>query len=1119
MDITKKYQKLSPIQHVLKRPGMYIGGVDEVDQDVWIFEEKEDKIIEKNIKFSPGLYKIFDEIIVNAYDQTIRDPTVTTIKVDIDEEKNQITVFNNGKGIDVVIHPKEKIYVPELIFAHLRTSTTFAEEEGRITGGVHGLGAKLTAIFSSYFKVEVGDPVNKKKFSQFYKNNLSSISKPVVGDYAKGDGYVKITFVPDLKYFKLNDLSQDLVALMKRRVYDLTTLTKKDVKVYLNGNRIQQDTFEKYVSLFTDAPQIKEMCDPTSIKFDEGRWKILVTKSDGNYKQISFVNGIYTMNGGKHVDYIVTRVVKDLVEYAQKKFKSPNIKPQFIRDQLWFFIVSVVEDATFSSQTKDELVTPVSKFGSTCVIPDSLTRKIYTKFSLDTVISQYVKFAESVALGKLDVKKTKTVKGIKKLYDANFAGTTKSNLCTLILTEGDSAKTMAISGLSAIPKGNNTYGVFPLRGKLLNVRDATHSQIVKNEEFINLKKILGLQTGKRYDNDSVKELRYGSILLMMDADVDGSHIKGLFINLIHHFWPSLIKIDGFIKVFITPVVKATAKSLAKSQTKSKSKEVISFYTLDDYEKWKKKTDVQKWFIKYYKGLGANTTDEAKEYFMDLEKHVVQFNYVESTDGAIQLAFSKDKADERKMWLKKYDPDETLDFTQKLFTYKDFIHKELKHFSNYDNIRSIPSIMDGLKPSQRKVIYAAFKRNLAQEVKVAQFVGYISEHSSYHHGETSLANTVIGMAQNYLGSNNINLLVPNGQFGTRLQGGKDHSSPRYIYTKLRELTRLIFHKDDDPLLNYLDDDGFPIEPEYYVPVIPMILVNGTDGIGTGYSTFIPKYNPLDIIDNLEKKLSGQNFVPMAPWYNGFNGSIVKKEATVYLTKGKYTIDKNVLTIDELPVTSWTEAYKIFLETSIGPLKNIRNIRNNSTESTVEFTIRFDDENSLKTLEKRVDKHINGIEKMFYLTRVINLGNMHLYSPDNIIKRYPSPQAILMEYYVIRLEYYKRRKEYLLKKLEDEIKILKSKVKFIQLVVDKKIVLFNKGKEQIIKILKGQNLLLLPDEPPFDYLIKMSFYSLTKEKIDELKALLKKKTNEYNILKNKKIEQMWLDDLNAIKTALQ
>jgi DNA topoisomerase-2 len=1130
MDISKKYQKLTSIEHILLRPGMYIGGVDEIEDSLWVSDKisdnntnNTDKIIYKQIKYSPGLYKIFDEILVNAYDQTIRDKTVTKIKIDIDQKNNKITVYNNGVGIDVVIHPKEKIYVPELIFAHLRTSTSFDKDNNTkdkdnnnisITGGIHGYGAKLTAIFSKKFNVEVGDIKNKKKFSQYYKNNLSFKSTPNISPFNLKEGYVKITFEPDLNYFKLKELSDDIVSLMVRRVYDIAGLVAPHVKIYLNNNKIIYNTFEKYITLYTQQEQIKETCDPSSIKFDQKRWKVIVTKSDGHFRQLSFVNSIWTNNGGRHVDYILNRIIKDIKDRIETKYKTTKIRSQFIKDNIWIFISSVIENPMFSSQTKDELMTPVNKFGSTCEFSSGFIKKIFDKLNFDTLITQQIKFMENVEITKLDKKPKKTLLGIKKLYDANYAGTKKSLQCTLILTEGDSAKTMAISGLSVIKNSNNTYGVFPLKGKLLNVREATHSQIINNEEFKNLKLIIGLQVNKIYNDENINELRYRSILLMMDADVDGSHIKGLFINMIHYFWPSLLKIKGFIKVFITPVIKI-------SQLSQKSK-TTEFYNIEDYNKWKKSninTKV-KHNIKYYKGLGTNTPTEAKEYFGDLNKHIIDFVWVESTDSTIQMAFEKSKADDRKVWLKKYDREETLDYTQNNVTYKDFINKELIHFSNYDNIRSVPSLLDGLKPSQRKVLYATFKRNLTTDMKVAQFVGYASEHTSYHHGEASMINTVISMAQNFVGSNNINVLDPSGQFGTRLMGGKDHSSARYIFTKLNDITRLIYHKDDDHVLNYLDDDGFKIEPDFYVPIIPMVLVNGCEGIGTGYSTYVPKFNPIDIINNILTRLKNQKialstksaksikFTKLTPWYRGFTGKIIKEKDNMYLTKGIFIKSENTIRITELPLTFWTESYKFFLDTVIIQKEYVSSIINNSTDTTVDFIIKFNDVDLLKKLTD------SEIEKLFGLTKVINLTNMYLHSSNNNeLKLYKNTTQIMEEFYVVRLEYYKKRKDYLLKKLNDEIMLLENKVKFMNLIIQKKLDIFGKPKEVVEKLLTNNKLLKIDGN--YDYLINMFIVYLTKEKVDEFTGLLNNKTKLYNSLKNKKIEDIWSDDLIALK----
>ena len=386
----------------------------------------------------------------------------------------------------------------------------------------------------------------------------------------------------------------------------------------------------------------------------------------------------------------------------------------------------------------------------------------------------------------------------------------KISTITLILTEGDSAKAFAIAGLSKT--GRDRFGVFPLKGKLLNVRDCTDKKASENQEITNIKTIMGLQQKKNYKND-ISDLRYGRIMILTDQDVDGSHIKGLFMNFINSYWSSLSQIPGFIVSLATPIVKAN-----KTET-------ITFYTLSEYEEWEKSL-IQKMGIKYYKGLGTSTSSEAKECFDDLE--MKKINYIWDKDNCqnkIDMAFAKKNSDLRKEWLKAYDKENIITQDQKEVLYSDFIDKELIHFSNYDNTRSLPSICDGLKPSQRKVLYSVFKRKLKKGIKVAQLTGYVSEHSCYHHGEMSLNETIIGMAQDFVGSNNINLLFPDGQFGTRLLGGKDAGAPRYIWTYMSNITSVLFNSDDNAVLKYNEEEGQTIEPEWYIPILPLVLING------------------------------------------------------------------------------------------------------------------------------------------------------------------------------------------------------------------------------------------------------------------------------------------------------
>jgi DNA topoisomerase-2 len=339
----------------------------------------------------------------------------------------------------------------------------------------------------------------------------------------------------------------------------------------------------------------------------------------------------------------------------------------------------------------------------------------------------------------------------------------------------------------------------------------------------------------------------------------------------------------------------------------------------------------------------------------MDANTKPFTWTSEEDGAlIDMAFSKKKVEDRKRWLRAFKPGTFLDHSASEVRYDDFINRELILFSLADLQRSIPSVMDGLKPSQRKVLFACFKRRLRADIKVAQLSGYVSEHSAYHHGEASLASTIVGLAQDFVGANNVNLLVPSGQFGTRLQGGKDHASPRYIFTRLAPLARALFPEADDALLRHLHDDGQRIEPEFYLPVLPLLLVNGADGIGTGWSTSVPNYNPLDVVANLKRMLDGEAPEKMHPWYRGFRGTIApapdaKAGERAYLVTGVVRIiDNGTIEVTELPLQSWTQDYKDFLETLAKPEKKdeapfISDYKEYHTDVSVRFVITMPPQN--------------------------------------------------------------------------------------------------------------------------------------------------------------------------------
>jgi len=1119
-DVQQKTDK----QHILDNPDTYIGSVETVDSNVWIMNETNDRIIEKNISYIPGLFKLFDEGIVNCRDHVVRMQSkidqnvdnslpVTYIDVAIQDD-GTIVMINDGNGIDVVQHPEYKTWVPELIFGHLRTSTNYNKEEKKIVGGKNGFGFKLVLIWSTSGSIETVDHIRGLKYTQEFKDNLDTICPPKITKASKTKPYTKITFKPDYERLGISGLTPDLIALLKKRVYDISAVTDKTIKVKYNSAIIPTKNFEQYINLYIGekgvSPRVYEEANP--------RWEYAVALTPTNeFIQVSFVNGIYTSKGGKHVEYILNQITRKLSEFIEKK-KKVKVNPNSIKEQLILFLRCDIENPAFDSQTKDFMNTPMAKFGSKCDVSDKFIEKVAKMGVMDAACA-ITEVKENKAAKKTDGTKSKSIRGIPKLDDANWAGTEKSKDCMIIFCEGDSAKTGVISGLSS--EDRNTIGVYPLKGKVMNVRGEAVKKVSENKEIAEIKKILGLETGKEYTSleDVNKNLRYSKVVFMTDQDLDGSHIKGLCINLFQNEWASLTHIPGFIGFMNTPILKA-----------KKGNQEMKFYNEGEYEEWKSNNETKGWNIKYYKGLGTSTKTEFREYFE--EKKFVGFEHTGVTsDDAIDMVFNKKRADDRKTWLETvYDRNSFADTSKQMIPYEEFINKELIHFSKYDCDRSIPNLMDGLKISLRKILYSAFKKRLSSEIKVAQFSGYVSEHSCYHHGEESLNKAIVGMAQNFVGSNNINLLFPSGQFGSRIKGGQDASSPRYIFTRLERIARILFPEQDDNILRYLNDDGTPVEPQFYVPIIPMVLVNGSKGIGTGFSTEIMCYNPRDIITYLKNKLQGitGDQIEFFPYYEGFTGETEKVSDTKFLFKGKYEkIDTDKVKVTELPVGYWTEDFKELLNDlqndkdkegkKIVPL--VKEVFENYTDTTVEFVITFT-KGKLQELESLKGDHgSNGLEKLLKLYSTSSTTNMNLFNSDDKLKKYESVEEIIDDYFDIRLEYYEDRKDFMIEALERELMILSNKARYIQELLNGTIDLRKKKKQEIIDMLQDKEYDTVDDDEEFKYLVRMPMDSVSEENVDKLLKDHHSKQDELDRIKATTIQQMWLSELEILENEYQ
>ena len=1057
----QQYERLSHVEHILKRPDTYVGSLASEVGGHWVRDGNH--FVISQLSIAPGLVKIFDEVLVNAIDQhSLHPKKVACIEVAVQQD-GTVSVYNAGSGIPIKKHDTERdskgvpLWIPELIFGHLLTSSNYNDDEQRVTGGRNGYGAKLANVFSSLFKIKISD--GKKVYEQTWTNNMSKVSPPVITT-EKCIPYVSVAFLPDWKRF---GGPGDFLKLVEKRTWD-TAMWCSKAEVYFNTKLLKVANLGDYAQDHVGAVPIAKMHTDS--------FEVVVAHStSGGFQQCSWVNGICTTKGGSHVE----KITRALCEAIAADKRCATLKPAQIKASLFVFVRAVIVNPTFSSQTKAECT---SKIADAIDLKPKFIKEVLATGVLDDLVALGAAKVDK-ELKKTDGSKKSRITGVPKLDDANWAGTHRSHECTLIITEGDSAKALAIAGLSVV--GRNAFGVFPLRGKPRNVRDASVKQVTENEEFSSLKKILGLQHGKVYN--SLRELRYGRLMIMTDADLDGSHIKGLVLNMFHVYWPQLIGL-GFVVSMVTPVIKAGK---------------VWFFTEEEFRAAQQSAAagaaVSSGNVKYYKGLGTSTSAEAKEYFKQIERLTVAFGADPQMNESMTLAFSKAQADDRKGWLTAHmaKPPTGIPYGKvHTLTVTDFIHRDMANFSAEDIKRSIPHVADGLKPSQRKVIFACLKKNLTSDMKVAQLGGYVAEQTAYHHGEASLQGTIVNLAQNFVGANNLNLLEPSGQFGTRLAGGKDAASARYIFTRLAPQTRKIFDPADNAVLEYVFDDGQQVEPECYVPIVPMILVNGAEGIGTGFSCYVPPYDLSILKHNILCALQQVAMVPMVPHFKGFKGKVTKTKDHTWVLEGVVVKEGSQLHVTELPPGKWIQDFKEHLDDLVEK-GTILKFENHSTETSPDFRI------------------WGGDAKDLGLTKTIHTSNMYLIGPNGAVKKYASPEEILVDYIGMRLDIYKKRKAFLLKQFDSEIGWLSEKARFIRdVAVTPRMHVFNVPLEQIHFQLRREKY----TEELWPKLLDIKTYQYTKEEVEKLMALIAKRQTERATLKGTSVTQLWINNLSEL-----
>lgn len=1202
------YLTISQHELVLKRPNIFVGSVEPHPRVEWMLDfgddEKKMKMVEVHTDISPGLAHLYTEILDNASDscRMARECGKDAGRIDVLMDNLTICITSIGNGMLVeesVNHPG--VYIPTMSFGILNTSTNYNDGKntaGRTGVGANGLGSKAVNILSTYFEVEVGDPINGRLFNQVWRNNMYDVDEATISDYTDVVPYVKTTFQADFARMGLSEYPPETQALFARRLLD--TAFALGVPCSFNGRNFELMGLVDYASLYFDyiddttsmlvhyeyppgtscvgtiirGHKVLLSKDPSIVPTTQ----ILVIDSPANSRHISFANTLYMREGGVHIDetykavsdYIINKIDPDSLSLKTKKklnvgktalTKNDNkpIKPKSlkltvadIKKHTSLFIVCNVRNPTWGGATKEKLVESDPPF-SVKFKESELERML--KWELRAMLEGELKFKNKQALSKIDGTKGGSV-FLEKYKKANCAGGPRSSECTVWFAEGDSPMTYCLFLIDEIAGGHDLNGVFPLRGVPLNVMNCSEDQLIKPLGIVAcLKKILGIKEHVDYSTDR-SQLRYGRVVMCADSDIDGMHILGLTLLIFYHLYPSLISMFHFLR---TPIILA-----------SRGKKVIKFYTEEAFEEWARKArdsgELTKYNIRYLKGLASSEKEEAQAELADLK--IVSFTDDRpKSANMMNLAFHSSLADKRKEWIAR--PVQVCDLADvNPLNISEFIDLEMIKFSRHSLRRMLPC-WDGLKEVQQKIVEGCMHHwgvkcgNEAKPLLIDRLVAEVSLATAYKNGPTSMAGAITHMGFSFVGGHNLPLLYPKGNGGTRVAMGADAGSSRYVSVYPQWFWKYLFDKRDQPILTYIFEEGQNTQPEVWLPIVPLVLINGCNSIATGWSSFIPNHNPIDVIDWLIARITDQPLPTLIPWYRGFTGTI-----DIRKTGSKKSVDKTPLppapeiaydeygnVIEDLSAAQDHEmdSDSIFEQhdsdddtsesgSSDKPSKPVR--YSMVTEGIWRKTPRgvhvtelpigrstISYMNWLKDLEKQhLIKGYNGrsktdtidfeiIEPKFPITteslrlkKSLGMGNFVVVGTDGRPIKFADAQDLIEQWFNWRLPFYSKRKMSLISIANEEIKNTQNKIDFITLVVEGTIEVRNKSKSHV----QDQ---MIKHSIPTDVLGKVK---LTDQTIEEIESL---HNHQLSLVEKKKeIEsteptQMWLDDLVCFRAALQ
>ncbi len=1124
-------KRLNHFEHALKRPDVYIGSVKTVQTEEWCFEEKTCTIQKKRVRYNPGLVRIFIEILSNSIDNKWRSEKagipMKRIAITLDEAAASISVWNDGAEIptgkrkysykDPVTQTvtENEIYPAELYFGYMLAGTNYDDTQERKTSGRNGMGAKAANVFSQRFEVDHASAAGKCRLIFRYETNLTKRHPPESSPYRRKTGYTRVTFVPDYAYFKYPGLDKALRSVYTKLAYDTAMITGLQVSV--NGEKIEASTLEKYVALYFPSGSTLKLCSPTG---DEA----VVVEAEANEEDtlpsiphVSFVNGVYTQGGGVHVKAWQDAFISNFVrQFNARKGSKLKATARDVYPYLVLFVRCEVTNPAFQSQTKAHLMNPTPLVVK--LPKKGFERMLKWKFAT-RLIEKLQEKADRMQARKETVGKRLLSFG-SKADDANWAGTRKSAECTLFITEGQSAKAFATAGISTLPHGHDRYGAFAIKGKFINAKNNSARILHENIEVQALARIVGLERGRDYSTEAdFSRLRYGKVCFLTDADDDGIHIRGLLINFFAVVYPSLWKRKkNFFTSMSTPVNMVTY---------SGRRAPLYFYTTPDFLAWQAQAHgVKPSSVRYIKGLGTMTAQQAKKEF----GHPKNIQYVADASSeeleALRLGFDGTASSQRKSWIleeihrrnKQLLASESLPPPSQyegVMSLTSFIGNHVIVYHCTAVTRALPSFVDGLKESQRKILYGCFLKNLKKPGKVDQLAGFIAERTGYRHGGVSLQETIVKMAQGFVGSNNLPLLQNSGQFGSRAQGGADAAAARYIYTAPERITRFLYRIEDDAILPRVVEDGVEVEPVFYAPIIPVVLVNGARGIASGFSTLIPAYNPLDLVAWIRKWIKSparevRHATKLVPWYRGFTGTVsLCSDGRAWTSAGTLGFEKdNAWHVRELPVGLWTGKFKEYLEGMASTKRKnlVTSISTYNTPNTVHFKFRA---------AKHFIPSINHAHNLNVLQQKHSLKNMTAIDEKGVPVTFESAEVLLYRFCSFRLPFYEKRRQFLLRRLQREQHIAVNKVQYIRAIIEHQLDMAQET-GPLEKSFAALGLVRIEDS--YAYLLNIpTSHVMSKARADDLESKATALAQEVTLIQASSPELLWLADLTDFEKA--